>query len=156
MDQCNFYSSFIQTFSALLTIVIGIISTVILTRQYYLQKMRWRLERYDKHYPVFEATMDYLSFIVQHRSLSNDEFFNFSSNSKDKSFLFGKDIQKHIELLYDKGTEFQEIESVLKTLPKCEKRTIAVKKQSELFDFFKKQRDKSIKLFGDYLRIDKK
>lgn len=156
MNYCNCYSSFIQTFSALLAPVIGIIGAVILILQYYLQKMRWRLDLYDKRYPVFGATMDYLSFIVQHRSLSIDELDNFLRNAKDKSFLFGKGIQDQIELLYNKGVEFQEIESVLKTLPAGEQRSKMVKNQSELFNFFKKQRVISKKLFGDYLRIDKK
>lgn len=156
MDYCNYHSSLIQTFSALLTPVLGITGAIILILQYYLQKMRWRLDLYDKRYPVFQATMDYLSFIKQHNSLSHDEWYKFLRNSKDKTFLFGKDVQDFIQLLYNKGVDFQEIGSVLNTLPVGEKRSQAVKNQSELFKWFCEQFDKSKELFGDYLKVAQK
>ena len=148
--------TWIDTLSALLTPVLGIVGSLILILQFFLQKRRWRLDLYDKRYPVYQATMDYISYVAQHGTINNDEIYKYLRNSKDKSFLFGKDVQEFIEMLYDKGLDLQLVSEELNGLPIGDERKESVKKKSDLFKWFTKQFETSKKLFGAYLRIDNK
>jgi hypothetical protein len=93
----------IETLSGLLTPLIAIITTAILVLQYLLAKRRWRLDLYDKRYPVYLSTKEYLSFIDQTANVTHEELTKFLRNSKDKEFLFGDDVKEYLEHLYNKG-----------------------------------------------------
>ncbi|HXG06857.1 MAG TPA: hypothetical protein VNI77_05980 [Nitrososphaera sp.] len=100
--------------------------------------------------------MEYISHVVQHGNLSDDEWWKFLRNSRDKQFLFGKDVQDFIEALYNKGLDIQSINEALKHAPKGDERTRLSKRKTEIFQWFKSQFDESRELFSRYLRIDKK
>lgn len=154
-DQSAF-TNLVEVFSALLTPTLAIIGATILVLQYYLQKLRWRLDLYDKRYPVYQSTMEYISYVLQRSSLTDDEWWRFLRNSKDKSFLFGKDVQTFLESLYNKGLDLNSINEELKHTPVGEERNNLVKRKDDVFQWFKKQFDVSKNLFGKYLTIAKK
>ncbi len=142
--------------ASLLTPVLAIVGTFIVINQYRLQRWRWRLELYDKRYPVFISTMEYISYVAQHRNVSDEVLFKFLRESKDKEFLFGDDIKNHLENLYKKGLDLQLNEIELKPEPVGEKRNQMVRRSSELFSWFTNQFEVSKKLFGKYLAVDRK
>jgi hypothetical protein len=147
----------LQKFSEFLTPLIAIITGSILVLQYFLAKRRWRLDLYDKRYPVYLGTMEYISVIMRDASVSMEELIKFLRNSKDKEFLFGKEIKEFLEELYKKGTEFHTVINLLKNTSMSEnKRERLIEKQEKLLLWFKDQIDVSKKLFGKYLTIDKK
>ncbi len=145
-----------ETLSGLLTPVLAIVATVILVLQYVLAKRRWRLDLYDKRYPVFLATMQYLSFIGQHASVDDEELFKFLRNSKDKEFLFGNNVQEYLEQLYKKGVRLNYLNRRLDHEAVDEKRTKLADELEETLNWFSKQFEVSKALFGEYLKIDKR
>jgi hypothetical protein len=147
----------IEILSGYLTLVLGITTGSILVLQYLLAKRRWRLDLYDKRYPVYLATMQYLSFIALEASVTLEELIKFLRNSKDKEFLFGKDIQQYLDQLYRKGTDLKLRTDLLKnpSLPEP-KRQRLVEEQSELLSWFSKQSEVVKEHFGEYLKINKK
>jgi len=142
--------------SALLTPVLAVVGTFVVVNQYRLQRWRWKLDLYDKRYPVFISTMEYISSIVQNHNVTNDLLFKFLRDSKDKEFLFGEDIKKHLENLYKKGLDLQLVEIELKPEPVGDKRSQMVKQSSEIAKWFSNQFEVTKRLFGEYLAIDKK
>lgn len=146
----------IETISGFLTPVLAVTTGTILVLQYLLANRHWRLNLYDKRYPVYLTTMEYLSFIVQHASLKQDELMKFLRNSRDKDFLFKKDVQEHLKRLYTEGVDLMTIGTILENEPVGDNRSRLVDKQSKLLKWFSKQFEISKELFGEYLRIDKK
>ncbi len=146
----------IECFSGFLTPVIAIITTTILVLQYYLAKRRWRLDLYDKRYPVYLASMQYLSSIARDARVTDEELFKFLRNSKDKEFLFGNDVKEHLEKLYNKGVRLNYLGKKSEHEPVEEKRIKLVDEESDLVVWFVEQFEVSKKLFGEYLTIDKK
>lgn len=150
----------IETFSGLLTPMIAVTTALILYWQFRLEKNRWRLALWDKRYPVFEATRQYLSFIIINANITQEELYKFQRNSKDKEFLFGRDIREYLNELYNKGNDLiyhtRQIEALEKKDNKEEKRLRLIDEQTELMAWFLKQVEESKKLFGEYLTIDKK
>ena len=156
MDQSGVIEKIIETLSGFLTPLLAIIATIILVLQYFLAKRRWRMDLYDKRYPVYLATMQYLSFIGQHASVSDEELFKFLRNSKDKEFLFGNDVQEYLERFYKKGVRLNCLSKKLEHEPVGGERKRLVDEQSDLVEWFAQQFEVSKKLFGEYLKIDKK
>lgn len=145
-----------EFFSGFLTPVIAIITVVILILQYILANRRWRLDLYDKRYPVYIATMEYISSIMQDGNVTDEKLFKFLRNSKDKEFLFGKDIQDYLKLLYDRGADMIYVKMMLENIPIGEERERIGNQSHDLLMWFKSQFEISKKLFGEYLKIDKK
>jgi hypothetical protein len=150
--------NFLQTENLvkLITLLIAVTTATILVLRYLLAKRRWRLDLYDKRYPVFLATMQYLSSIVQNASVSNDDLMKFLRNSKDKEFLFGKDVQEYLEELYKKGVRLNYLVKKLEPEPVGEKRRKLVDEEMDLVEWFSKQFKESEKHFGRYLKIEKR
>jgi len=140
-----------------LIIIISALGLWIGYLQYLLSKQRSQLDLYDKRYPVFLATMQYLSFIAEGRNITNEELIKFLRNLKDKEFLFGKDVQQFLDELYKKGVDFLRYKNILNdhNLP-MEKREKLVDEEAALFEWFLKQFDESRSIFKKYLAIDKK
>jgi len=88
--------------------------------------------------------------------MTNEELTKFLRNSKDKDFLFGKDVQEYLEQLYKKGVRLNYLVKKLETEPVGEKRGKLVDEEMDLLEWFSKQFEESKKHFGKYLKIDKK
>ena len=146
----------IEAISAFLTPMLAITTGTILVLQYFLAQRHWRLSLYDKRYPVYLTTMEYLSFIGQHASLNQGELMKFLRNSRDKEFLFKKDVQEHLGKLYAKGVDLMSVGKMLENEPVGDNRSRLAQKESKLVEWFSNQFEVSKGLFGGYLRIDKK
>jgi len=146
----------IETLSALLSPLVAVIAATILYWQFRLEKRRFRMDLYDKRYPVYSATMQFLSSIAQDATVSQEELFKFLRNSKDKDLLFGNDVQEYLEKLYKKGVRLNYLKKKLEHEPVGEKRTKLVEEESDLVEWFINQFEESKTLFGVYLKIDKK
>jgi len=123
-----------EIFSDYLTLLIAVITVSILVLQYFLAKKRWRLDLYDKRYPVYLATMEYLSSVMQHTNATDENLFKFLRNSRDKEFLFGKDIQDHLQVLYEEGMRLNCIRQQLQSEPVGKERSSLVDRSSEILD----------------------
>ena len=142
--------------NALLTPVLGIIGAWILVNQYRLLRSRWRLDLYDKRYPVFLSTMEYLSHITATRTTSSQEVFDFAHKTKSLEFLFGRDVKDHLDMLYKRALKLSTLTEELSPKLAGEDRTSLVDQKAELLKWFYDQFQVTSEVFGRYLRIDKK
>jgi hypothetical protein len=148
--------SIVKILSALLTPVLGVIATIVLVNQFILQKLRWRLDLWEKRYPVYLATEQYIIFAVQNAKMPMDEVFKFKRESKDKDFLFRTDVQRYLEELYQKGLELDNLVLHLKGVLDDDRRNKLLDEQLDLIRWFPEQFEVSKNLFGKYLRIGKR
>ena|SRR3990170_5285068 len=157
MAQTTIIPTWIQILSALLVPLIALVTTTIIILQYILAKQRWRLDLYDKRYPIHLATMSYISIILQDARITNEELMKFLRTSRDKHFLFGKDVEKLLDELYKKGVELRCCQDILESRSSPEdKRLRLIDKQEVLILWFKDQYGVATATFKKYLSIDKK
>ena len=75
--------NWLKILSGLLTPLLGIVATAIIVMQYFLQMNRWKLDLFDKRYPIYDSTKKYLANIAQEGKITHVEliefliFFNF-------------------------------------------------------------------------------
>lgn len=146
----------IDILSALLSPLVAIIAAIILYWQFRLEKRRFRMDLYDKRYAVYLATMQFLSSIAQDARVNQEELFKFLRNSKDKEFLFGKEVQEYLELLCKKGVRLNYLRKKSELERVEETRIKLVDEESDLVEWFAKQFEVSKALFAEYLEIGKK
>ena len=104
----------LDTLSALLTPAIAVVTTTIVVLQYRTARQKWRLDLFDKRYPVFIATMSFIASVVQKASIKEEDLFLFVRESKDRDLLFGDEVKAHLEFMVKQGadllTHIQEME----------------------------------------------
>lgn len=142
--------------TAILTMLITIITVSILVLQYMLAKQRWRLDLYDKRLKTYIDVLHHLSNIVTFATLSNQENIEFLRKTREIDFLFKNDIQDFLQEIYTKGNDFI-LSGKLMENPSSEKQRLEnIKKNGELMDWFAKQLDVNKELFKKYLSITKR
>lgn len=142
--------------SGFLTPLLGIIATAVIVMQYVLQKNKWKLDLFDKRYPIYDATKKYLASIAQEAKITHNELFDFLRNTKDSNFLFGTDVNDFLKLLYKKGVDLAHIGRVARTATIENQRLKAIDDEHYLLNWFSEQFDEANKVFGKYLKIDSK
>lgn len=149
----------IETLSAFLTPMVAVATIVILILQYALAKRHWRTVLYDKRYPIYLATMEYLSYIAVNNNITDQELHKFLRKTRDKELLFGKDVQDYLSKLYNKGAYFKLLKFKLdksKDVVGDDKWKELVDRDSDMLKWFMEQSKVSKELFQKYIRIDKK
>ena len=142
--------------SVLLTPLLGIIGTWILINQYRLLHSRWRLDLYDKRYPVFLTTMEFLAKISSSGTITSQAALDFLHNTKSFEFLFDHDVREHLDNVYKKALKLATIDEELPSRPVDEQRTELVNQKAEILKWVYNQFDVTSEVFGRYLRIHKK
>ena len=155
--QAEDYSAFVKVFSAYLTPTIAIIGIIILVLQYYLSRLKWKLDLYDKRYPYYRATLEYIEHVCVYDDIDHKIISKFRENSKYHDLLFGDDITEYLDLLYQKGMEFQMQNNRINKIKNNDSlRNEAIDKKSAIGKWFIEQHKESRILFGKYLRIKNK
>ncbi len=150
------YRQIVELSSALLTPMIAVIGAVIAVFQYKLARSRWRLALYDKRYPVFLSVRDYILFAVQFGQMTREGITKLVRNSIDFGFLFGDEIRDYLEELNKKGEGLKILGDRLEKRLDDKDRDETLTQMKKITDWFWNQIEESKRLFGAYLRIDKK
>jgi len=149
-------SNCLKILSGLLTPLLGIVATAIIVMQYFLQRNRWKLDLFEKRYPIYESTKQYLAKITQEGKVTRDELYGFLRQTKDSEFLFGKDVNDYLKLLYDKGVDLKSISEKSQYVKIEEERLKAIEQEHKLLNWFSDQFKEASELFGEYLKVDRK
>jgi hypothetical protein len=150
------FKPFIELSSSLLTPLIGIVATWILILQYKLANWRWKLDLYNKRYPVYLVTINFISKIGMSNENNDELLYNFLREARDKEFLFGYDVQEFLLTLYKKGNDLDTHQRIFKDLPVGKERSKHVKDAGDLKIWFASQYEPAKTIFSSYLKIDKK
>jgi len=154
--QPEVYKQILEILSALLTPTIAVLGSVILILQYYLSRLKWKLDLYDKRYPFYRSTLEYIEYVCVYNDIDHKVISEFKNNSKYHDLLFGAEITAYLDLLYMQGLEFQkQINRAKKTKDNIQHNE-AIGRQEQVGDWFSEQHKEARILFGKYLRIQNK
>lgn len=140
---------------ALLAPVIALVAVYIAWRQHATARDRLRLDLYDRRFAVYRALMDLLSAALTSGNLKDAELYRFSSDTAERSFLFGPEISEYCEEIWKEGVRLQALNSRLheEDLPAGEERNQVARSRTELFQWFKNQLEAAPKKFEPYLQF---
>ncbi len=143
---------FIQLLSAILILVIAVVTTYIAIQQH---RMKFVLEMFEKRYAVYQGVKNFILSAGRYANLSNDDFFKFNEETQDAFFLFGEGVEKYIDNLRLKGSKLRYLNEKLsdQNLPIGEERSKLSAEEAELNIWFGNQLSESKKIFKKYLRI---
>lgn len=77
------------------------------------QKVKWDL--FEKRYKVYIEVKNVLQYVTQHSSIEIDQLREFNFSTRERVFLFDKDINEFIESLIKKAIEITNTEKQIKT-----------------------------------------
>jgi hypothetical protein len=143
---------FIQLLSAILTLVIAIVTTYIAIQQH---RMKFVLEMFEKRYAVYQGVKNFILSAVRYANLSNDDFFKFNEETQDAFFLFDESAEKYIDNLRSKGAKLRYLNEKLsdQNLLIGEERGKLTTEEAELNIWFGNQLLESKQVFKKYLHI---
>jgi len=128
--------------------------------QYLLAGRQLKLALYDKRFPVFEKTLDYIAFVHKNGTTTPQLTFEFKRDVLDKKFLFKNDVQDFVQKLYDNGVKLWTTSEVLKGSEyggglSEESRVSMILEVGELKKWFVVQEPVAKTLFEPYLRVSR-
>lgn len=147
--------SLMQIFSALLTPVIAVVTTYIAIQQYRTNRLRIRLELFEKRYAIYEGAKDFIILAVQDGDLTNEAFFKLNNETQDAFFLFDRHVDEYIDTLREKGARLKCLRDRLsdQSLAVGDERSTLSAESAELSIWFGNQVLDSKRAFKKYLRV---
>jgi len=102
---------------ALLTPVIGVVTTIILVNQHRLEKRKLRLQLFEKRYAVYLAAMEYITTIMRDGRSNTAAQASFLRDSRDRVFLFDNSIHQFLDDVWKQSIELETHEQSFQNLP---------------------------------------
>lgn len=130
--------------SSLLTPIIAIIALWIAWQQNVTRRRQVRVALFDKRLAVFNSTMKLVSAGVRNAKIELDELFAFLADTRETEFLFGEDILKYVDEVYNRCLELH---------TKAQQGRAAT--DTELLKWFVGQSNEAKRRFGKYLSLPK-
>jgi hypothetical protein len=147
---------YLELASGLLTPLIAIVTTMIAIFQYRLERQRWRLALFDKRYPIFERTMEFVAGIVSAGTVTNVSTNQFLRDTKDAALLFGPDVAAYLKTIYSKAVELRTHSALIDPLPVGDERARRAHAIQELNLWFGNQFEEVRRVFSAYIEIHEK
>ena len=87
----------IEYLSAFLTPTIAVTTAFIALQQYFLARSKYRFDLYERRSKVFSETQLFIKDAVLSANNTTDRLKGFQDKTIDRYFLFGAEINKHID-----------------------------------------------------------
>ncbi len=97
----------VELSKALLTPVIAIVATYIAWQQWKTNQQKLVLDRYDRRLKVYEEVRKILSLVMRDAQASYEDLLKFRTSVSEADFLFGPEIPKYIDEIYQRGLKLQ-------------------------------------------------
>jgi hypothetical protein len=147
---------FLELLTALLTPVIAVVATMIAIFQYRTERQRWRLDMFDKRYPIYLATMNYIASVVQKGDMTDQDLQKFNLDTRDGSLLFGSEVEHYLHLLRTRGVDLRTHGKLMEPLPVGDVRSEHAQKICDLNIWFGDQFTEARRIFSQYIQITEK
>jgi hypothetical protein len=135
-----------RVLSAAITPLVAVIATYVAIAQFLINRRQYRLALFEKRMAVFNSTMNMIASVVQSANPKLDECLKFLRETRDHELLFGPEVGKFINEIYDKAV-------TLHSKTAGEPATGA--QQTEALNWFAKQMREARKIFLKYLDFRK-
>lgn len=149
--------SWLAILSAIITLILAILTTSFIWRQVRLEKTRIKMEAYDRRLNIYNAIKKYIAEIQTYGTTTDAKSVAFLQETREALFLFkNKIISEHINMLYKKGVDLEYLETQLRDsgdyLNQAQRGKIA-HQAKELKQWFGDQHKVIEELFDEYLRL---
>lgn len=148
----------VAVLNALLTPLIAIIATYIAWQQWQANKLKLKMERYDRRLRVYQEVVKMLRRCAN-RGIEWADLIDFGSSTAEGDFLFGPEIRQYLDEIISRATELitakAEYRDFTQPAPASYDHNKVVKEMSDQLRWFTEQivgfvaRDK----FAQYLNI---
>ncbi|MEO0511075.1 MAG: hypothetical protein AAF065_14590 [Verrucomicrobiota bacterium] len=142
--------------SALLTPVIGVVTTIILVNQYRLEKRKWKLDLFDKRYAVYRATLEFIAAMMRHGKCTPESQGQFLQGTRDRGLFFEKEVDEILDEVWHLGVDLEMHQDIFKDLPVGEERSKHVRAAGELKKSLPSLGKKVQDRFADYIQLKEK
>lgn len=147
-------SEVVEILKALLTPLIAIIATYIAWQQWNTNKLKLKLERYERRLRVYEEVKRILSLMISKADISLAELLKFRAASAEADFLFGSEIPNYLDEIYSHGVELRRYNSdIAKKTPGGNDHNAAVQGRDNHLIWLSKQFGLTKDKFKKYLDI---
>ena len=130
--NCLDIKSIADLSSALLTPVIGVVTTIILINQFRLEKRKWRLDLFEKRYAVYRATLEFLHSMMRKGKCTPDSQGAFLEGTRDRALFFESEVNEILDEVWSAGIDLEMHQDIFKDLPVGEERTKHVRAAAEI------------------------
>lgn len=89
------------------TFVITCFGVYIAYSQYRINRYKVKLDLYEKRYKVVQGYKKAIANVLTHGNLTTEDLNNFLITTKESTYLFGDDITKHLDSVYEKFVNLQ-------------------------------------------------
>lgn len=100
-------SQAIDVSKALLTPAIAVVATYVAWQQWRTNRQKLALDLYDRRIHTYEQVKKILSIIMREAHATYDELLAFRSATSDADFLFGPEIPKYLDEIYQRGVRLE-------------------------------------------------
>ena len=139
--------------AALLTPVIGVVTTIILVNQHRLEKRKLRLQLFEKRYAVYLAAMEYITTIMREGKSTAAAQASFLRDSRDRVFLFDKRIHQFLDDVWKQSVSLEMHQEIFRDLPVGAERTEHVEAAAAIKVQLPVLAERAQELFGAYLKM---
>jgi hypothetical protein len=149
----------ISFLSAALTPLLGVIAVYIAYQQYRTNELRLRHDLYERRLRVYKAVQAYLVYILREAKVDIPQAVQMYADASEAAFLFDKDVQKYIDLLYKKGIQLRSFRQQLYRpdgsvgLPVGTERSHVADQEANLLKWFGDQLEESKELFRKHMGV---
>ena len=93
----------LKLISGLLTPIVAIIAAYIAYQQWQTNRYKLNLDKYERRLRIYEEVRKILSIILRDANVSTNDLLNFRTSVSEADFLFGPEVTKYIDEIYQHG-----------------------------------------------------
>ena len=142
---------------AFVTLVLGTVGGFIAYGQYKTNRDKLRLDLFEKRLEAYEKLQLFFNELFKHARVKNDTIPILAEARYRFQFLFGDEIEKHIDEVWDKTLEMSALYDKMygeDSLPLGKERTRVGEQHSDLLKWHRDQRKGSKTRFARYLKFN--
>jgi hypothetical protein len=144
----------LPTASLILTGAIGCVTVYIAWQQWLTAKNKFRLDLFDRRFPVFEATMRLAEIVMTKGDISLEQVHRFAFATKGVEFLFNRELRDYCdEQLHKEALAVHMGKQKIDSLSEGEERDKSTILLHERIVWFSDQRNEIQKRFAPFLKI---
>jgi hypothetical protein len=144
-----------QTVAALLTPVIAVITTYIAIEQHRINRLKVRLDLFDKRYAIYQGVKKFILFVCHKGNASDLALSTFNEETQDAFFVCGRRVERYIDELRSKAARLMYLEKEIERTPAepVGARTDLTSEAADLRIWFGHQLGESKTVFRRYLGL---
>ena len=147
----------LEILAALSPIILSVVVTYIIVKQYQLDKQKFKQKFFDKRYDIYKTVMRYLSEMLANANTTSEELFEFKRKTSDIKIFFDDDINNYISGIFDKAVKLRHYNVMLKSAKLSNDEHLKlVNQENELLNWLFEQFSVCEDMFIKYLKIEVK